>query len=240
LKRQGKMIEKEIFSKYLEEKLSIKIYLPKNFSTLYKYYICIMQDGNDYYQLGRVATYSDQLHESGEIENTVFAGIHYRDKYDRMEKYHPNGEKHEAYVKFLRFEVVPMLDELFPSFYLGATRVLMGDSLGGTVSLLTALSYPNTFGKVIMQSPLVNEKVIEAVQQANDLSMLSIYHTIGTKETNVQTTSGKIMDFLKPNRDLQHILMNKAVDYTYHENDGEHTWKQWQKDLPRALTTILR
>ena len=46
---------------------------------------------------------------------------------------------------------------------MGYGRALIGDSLGGTVSLLTALQYPHTFGKVIMQSPLVNETVLRAV-----------------------------------------------------------------------------
>ena len=38
--------------------------------------------------------------------------------------------------------------------------VLIGDSLGGTVSFMTALMYPHTFGKVIMQSPFVDETVM--------------------------------------------------------------------------------
>ncbi len=239
LRRQGTMIEKEINSKYLHETYSIKIYQPKNFSTLYKYHICIMQDGNDYFQLGRVATVSDQLHEEAEIEDTVFVGIHYKDKYDRLKKYHPKGEKNEAYMKFLRFEVVPLLDDFLPSYYLGATRVLMGDSLGGTVSLMTALTYPNTFGKVIMQSPLVEENVLSMVERAEDTSMLTLYHTIGTNETAVHTTSGEVVDFLEPNRKLHKLLLEKNTDYIYHELDGEHTWKQWQKDLPNALKTIF-
>jgi enterochelin esterase-like enzyme len=239
MKRKGTMIEKEIDSNYLNEKLVVKIYMPENFSTLYKYHICIMQDGNDYYQLGRVATFSDRLHDEFEIENTVFAGIHYKDKYDRQEKYHPNGEKNNAYMKFLRFEVVPLLDDCLPSYYLGASRVLMGDSLGGTVSLMTALNYPNTFGKVIMQSPYVDSSVLEAVQQSNDLQLLSIYHTIGKEETEVHTTAGEVKDFLEPNRKLNVLLSAKSLDYSYYELEGDHTWKHWQKDLPRALRTIL-
>lgn len=239
MRRQGKMIEKEINSEYLKENLTIKIYQPKNYSPLYKYYICIMQDGNDYFQLGRAATVSDRLHEEGKIENTVFVGIHYKDKFDRREKYHPQGAKNEAYMKFLRFEVVPMLDELLPSYFLGATRILMGDSLGGTVSLLTALTYPNTFGKVIMQSPLVNEDVLHAVLQSQDLPLLTIYHTIGLDETAVPTTDGKVLDFLTPNRKLQKIIQGTSTDYIYKELEGKHTWKQWQTDLPNALESIL-
>ena len=43
---------------------------------------------------------------------------------------------------------------------MGKGRVLIGDSLGGTVSFMTALMYPHTFGKVVMQSPFVDETVM--------------------------------------------------------------------------------
>ncbi|MBO8156306.1 MAG: esterase family protein [Bacillaceae bacterium] len=237
--RKGTMIEREIDSQYLHETLTIKIYRPENFSPLYKYHLCIVQDGNDYFQLGRLATYSDELHEEGEIEDTIFAGIHYKDRYDRREKYHPDGERNEAYMKFLRFEVVPMLDEELPGYYLGGSRALMGDSLGGTISLMTALKYPNTFGRVIMQSPYVDETVLQMVRESKDVSAMSIYHTIGLNETEVPTTDGEKKDFLEPNRELNKILREKTNEYTYYELDGDHTWKYWQKDLKRALVKIF-
>ncbi|MCP8615611.1 alpha/beta hydrolase [Salirhabdus salicampi] len=236
MKRKGTMIHKEIESKYLLETLTVKIYRPEHFSKLYKYHLCIMQDGNDYYQLGRIATFSDRLHSNKEIENTVFAGIHYKDRYDRREKYHPKGENQEAYMKFLRFEVVPLLDEEIPSYYMSGSRGLIGDSLGGTVSLMTALQYPNTFGKVVMQSPYVNENVKNAVKQSEEIAAMTVYHTIGTDEKAVQTTSDGTKDFLTPNRELRNLLMDRVDDYTYYELEGgNHTWKHWQKDMPRAL-----
>ncbi|TFB15061.1 esterase family protein [Filobacillus milosensis] len=238
--RKGTMVEKDIDSQYLDETLTLKIFKPENYSPLYKYHICIMQDGNDYYQLGRVATVSDRLHEEGEIENTIFVGIHYQDRYDRWDKYHPDGERNKAYIKFLVFEVVPLLDKELPSYHVGSCRVLMGDSLGGTVSLMTALKYPNNFGKVIMQSPYVDEQVIEAIKQSDDVNNMSIYHTIGLDETEVPTTKGDKDDFLSPNRDLNEVLSQRASDYTYKELEGKHTWKQWQKDLPNAIKTIFK
>ncbi|SEP85425.1 alpha/beta hydrolase [Piscibacillus halophilus] len=237
--RQGTMLDKEINSDYLDETLVVKIYKPKNFSSLYKYHICIMQDGNDYYQLGRAATVSDRLHEQKEIENTIFVGIHYKDRYDRWDKYHPEGQKNEAYMKFLVFEALPMLDRELPSYHVGSTRVLMGDSLGGTISLMTALKYPNNFGKIIMQSPYVDDQVIKAVNHSSEIQNMSIYHTIGLDETEVPTTKGEQDDFLTPNRELHGILKEKVNDYTYKELEGKHTWKQWQKDLPEALKQIF-
>ncbi|WP_077623024.1 alpha/beta hydrolase [Sediminibacillus massiliensis] len=237
--RKGKFLEAEINSNFLEEILTVKWYVPETFSDLYKYHICIMQDGDDYFQMGRVATLSDRLHESGEIENTVFAGIHYKDKYDRQDKYHPKGPKQTAYINFLVKEVVPLLDEKLPTYHIGGSRTLMGDSLGGTVSLMAALQYPNTFGQVIMQSPFVDDTVLAAVRESHSLGNLSIYHTIGNQESEVKTTAGEVKDFLSPNRELRTLLDNHRSSYVYHELDGAHTWKYWQKDMKRALITMF-
>ncbi|WP_067729614.1 alpha/beta hydrolase [Oceanobacillus damuensis] len=238
--RKGKMVEREIESRYLNETMTIKVYQPESFSSMYKYSICIMQDGDDYFQMGRIATLSDRLHESKEITNTVFAGIHYEDRYDRREKYHPSGEQNEAYTKFLIHEVVPLLDEMIPTYHMGQSRALMGDSLAGTLALMTAINYPNTFGKVVMQSPYVDGKVMETVKNAKDLHSIDIYHTIGEKETVVTTTDGDKADFLKPNRELHELLESKGSTYYYNEiESGEHTWKYWQKDMPRVLTTMF-
>ncbi|SET55549.1 Enterochelin esterase [Salinibacillus kushneri] len=233
------MFDKSIHSEYLNESITLRIYQPENYSSLYKYHICIMQDGNDYFQLGRAATFIDHLHERGDIENTVLVGIHYKDKYDRHEKYHPDGRKNNDYIKFLRFEVVPVLDDILPGYYLGSARTLIGDSLGGTVSFMTALAYPNTFGNVVMQSPYVDEKVMMTAKASENLSLIKIYHTIGKHETNVQTTKGGIKNFLKPNRQLSQLLQSKTSEYTYNELSGDHTWKAWQKDLPNAFISIF-
>ncbi|MEC5423577.1 alpha/beta hydrolase-fold protein [Virgibacillus sp. C22-A2] len=238
--RKGSMIEKEIESSYLKETMKLKLYQPESFSPLYKYNICIMQDGNDYYQMGRVATLSDKLHDSQEITNTVFVGIHYQDKYDRKKKYHPSGEQQDAYIKFLVNEVVPLLDDMLPTYHMGQSRALMGDSLAGTLALMTALKYPNTFGKVIMQSPYVDDTVLNAVENASSIHSIDLYHTIGTEETDVDTTDGKKVDFLNPNRKLKALLQEKGANYVYYElEDGEHTWKYWQKDMKRLLTTMF-
>ncbi|MEN2767613.1 alpha/beta hydrolase [Ornithinibacillus xuwenensis] len=238
--RKGKMLERQIESDYLNEVMTLKIYQPESFSPLYKYHICIMQDGNDYYQLGRIATFSDQLHDDAEIENTVFVGIHYKDRQDRLKKYHPSGEQYEAYTKFLVREVVPLLDDFLPTYHMGGTRALMGDSLAGTLALTIAIRYPNTFGKVIMQSPLVDDVVLDLVKQAENLHGLDIYHTIGTAETNVETTLNPDVDFLTPNRRLKDLIEQKGTTYYYKEiPEGIHTWKYWQKDMVQALKAIF-
>ncbi|WP_028782093.1 alpha/beta hydrolase [Thalassobacillus devorans] len=237
--RDGTFKDFEINSSYLDETLTLKVFLPENYSPLYKYHIAIMQDGDDYFQMGRVATLSDKLHKEKRIEDTIFVGIHYRDKFDRQDKYHPNGEKQSAYIKFLVNEVAPLLDEELPGYHMGSGRTLMGDSLGGTVALMTALKYPNTFGNVIMQSPFMNDEVMDKVQNSKDMSSLAIYHTIGSEETDVPTTDGNRKDFVTPNYELRKLLNKKPLTYIFHELDGDHTWKYWQQDMERALVTMF-
>ncbi|RDW18292.1 hypothetical protein CWR48_11960 [Oceanobacillus arenosus] len=240
MERKGSFIEKEIQSSYLNETKAVKIYLPESFSPLNKYNLCIMQDGNDYFQMGRIATLSDRLHAEGEIENTVFAGIHYKNKADRRKKYHLEGEEHEAYTNFIVREVIPMLDEIIPNLQMGRSRALIGDSLAGSFALSTAIRYPNTFGKVIMQSPYVDAALLQKVKNAANLDMLDIYHTIGTAEIEAALSDGKTEDLLTPNRELNKLLQEKNSNYFYYElENGDHTWKYWQRDMERVLITMF-
>jgi len=233
------MLEQTIESDFLKEKMNVLIYLPEAFSPMNTFHVCIMQDGDDYFQLGRVATVSDKLHDEADIEDTVFVGIHYRDKYDRRKKYHPNGEQQENYFRFLTEEVVPKLDPLLPH-QLTQSRALMGDSLAGTLALMTAMRRSDLFSKVIIQSPYVNDLVMHTVKQANTIHTLEIYHTIGTAETNVQTLVESDVDFLTPNRELYSLLKDKGPVYHYKEIEaGKHTWKYWQEDMPHALQTMF-
>lgn len=226
-------------SKELGEDVELLVYLPPSFSPLYKYTVAIVQDGRDYFQLGRIGRVADELLSKKEIENIIIIGIPYKNVEDRRKKYHPNGEQHEAYIRFLAHELVPFIDKEFPTFQMGMGRALIGDSLAATVSLMTALQYPHTFGKVLLQSPFVNEDVMQAVQNFDQPQLLHIYHVIGEEETAVKTTAGKVEDFLTPNRALSNLMKEKHFPYFYEEFAGNHTWTYWQPDLKRALKYLF-
>lgn len=232
---KGRITEISFESRELNETIQVLVYLPASYSPLYKYTLLIAQDGRDYFQLGRIGRVTEELMNSKEVENLIIVGIPYKDVQDRRKKYHPDGELHEAYVRFLAKELVPFLDTEFPTYQMGMGRALIGDSLAATVSLMAALKFPHTFGKVILQSPLVNEEVIEAVADFPHPHLLSIYHIIGTKETEVKTTTNELEDFLTPNRELNLVFESKAFPYFYEEFEGNHTWTYWQPDLHRAL-----
>lgn len=146
---KGTVREMTIHSKILNEELELIVYLPATFSPLYKYNVLIAQDGRDYFNLGRIARVVDQLLATSEIRNTIIVGVPYKSVADRRKKYHPEGEQHPLYKRFLGEELVPFIDREFPTYQMGLGRALIGDSLAATVSLLTALEYPHTFGKAV-------------------------------------------------------------------------------------------
>lgn len=236
---RGTIKDLTISSKELGEEIPLLVYLPASFSPLYKYSIVIAQDGKDYFQLGRIGRTADELLKKRDIENIIIVGIPYKDVEDRRRKYHPAGEQHEAYIRFLAHELVPFLDKEFPTYQMGMGRALMGDSLAATVSLMAALQYPHTFGKVLLQSPLVNEEVLKTVEAMEQPHLISIYHVIGKKETAVQTSANIVKDFITPNRELSKLFTDKRFPYFYDEFDGDHTWTYWQPDLKRALKKMF-
>ncbi|WP_427138427.1 alpha/beta hydrolase [Psychrobacillus psychrodurans] len=232
---KGTIQDITLFSESLQEEMQLLIYLPANFSPLYKYSVLIASDGKDYFQLGRISRIADELYEEEAIENLIIVGVPYKNVKDRRDKYHPDGSQHAAYIRFLAQELVPYIDEKYPTYQVGMGRSLIGDSLAATVSLMTALAYPNTFGKVIMHSPLVNEEVLDKVKKHEDVHAFSLYHVIGTEEKAVKTGDGLLTDFITPNRELHNLIKNKGFLTFYDELRGDHTWKLWQPDIKRSL-----
>lgn len=236
---KGTITERNFQSLELGEEMQLLIYLPANYSPLYKYSLLIAQDGRDYFQLGRIGRLADEFLFEREIENLIIVGVPYKDVADRRRKYHPDGDQNPQYIRFLAHELVPFLDKEFPTYHMGSTRALIGDSLGATVSLITAIQYPHTFGKVLLQSPFVDDTVLEMVGDFSESQLLEIYHVVGKQETEVKTTNGKVSDFLTPNRQLSKMISKKSFTYFFEEFNGNHTWTHWQPDLRRALKMLF-
>ncbi|STY43789.1 enterobactin/ferric enterobactin esterase [Listeria grayi] len=235
---QGKWIDDKLYSEYLKEELDLIIYLPPDFSHLYKYPLFIVQDGKDYFQFGKLAHFSDELVEKDEMEKAIFIGVPYKTVTDRREKYHPEGSQNDAYVKFLARELLPYVENRFPSYQMAASRFLMGDSLGAAVSLQTALRYPHTFGNVILHSPFMDDSLLTAAKKA-DPAKLKIYHVIGSKETDVHTTDDQQADFLTPNLAFTKVLTAKGFEHRSQVFEGDHKWKYWQPLVKDALRYML-
>lgn len=237
---RGTVKDINFFSNALNEELKLLIYIPANYSPLYEYNILIASDGNDYFQLGGIPRLADELIDNYMIENTIIVGVPYKNYEDRKRKYTPTGDQFEAYMRFLAHELVPYLDDEFSTAQVGGGRALIGDSMAATISLMTAIHYPNIFGKAVLQSPYVDEHVLDAVRQAQNIDVLSLYHIIGLQENKVVfKDNATIKDFLTPNRALHELIVERGIETFYEEFEGNHTWTYWKPDLKRALIKIF-
>ncbi|MDN4073646.1 MULTISPECIES: alpha/beta hydrolase [Fictibacillus] len=235
---QGTVYEETIHSKELKEDLTLLVYLPPAFTTLKKYPVLIAQDGPDYFQLGRLASLADEMIQKTEIEEMVIIGISHKRGEDRYHKYHPRGEKHHAYIRFMSLELPSYVHEKFNTFLLGSGMCLLGDSLGGYVSLTCGISFPRTFSKIIVQSPFVSKQFLEDIRSFTAYELLTVYHSVGNAENSFTSVDGTTKDFLTPNRELSDWLLNKGFDYRYEEFEGNHLWSDWQANLRAALEFI--
>ncbi len=236
MKLSGKMIDVPLTSRFLNRTLPIIAYLPPHDEPGKEYPVLIAQDGREYIQLGRLSSLADDWISKEILQPIIIIAIPYENLQSRRECYHPEGSLHRAYLETLTEEVFPAVASRFPIVSEPDGRTLIGDSLGGTLSLLAALARPDLFGNVIMQSPFVSQNMVDQILAHRESIPLSVYHSIGRHETAVKTTSGKIEDFDYYNQKLHHALCQRGMhSYSFHETDGSHTWRAWQPDLRLAL-----
>ncbi|GGE08260.1 hypothetical protein GCM10011571_06880 [Marinithermofilum abyssi] len=227
------ILKREVKSSHLGETRDIQIYLPPDYDERYHYPVLYLQDGDDYFNLGRLATRCNQMILDGEIVPIIAVAVPV-DKKKRTAEYSPVGERNKRYKSFFLEELIPAVENEFPTGGSVEDRVLGGSSLGGTVSLHLALDYPLLFQRVLSQSGAFLKATLEAIRQSPDLSHLEIYQSIGKSETAVSTHMG-ILDLLTRNREVHRALQEQEARVLYREKEGDHTWGLWQQDLPEAL-----
>lgn len=231
------IVKHTIESEYLEENREILVYLPPDYDRELTYPALYLQDGDDYLNMGRIATQCNRLILENELHPILIIAVPV-DKSRRTAEYHPSGKRHPNYLRFFIHELLPEIEANFPIEGSTESRVVGGSSLGGTVSLHLALNYPEHFRRVLSQSGAFLKTTSDQIGHADSLAHLTVYQSIGLSETAVPTHFGKI-DLVARNREVHHHLQKKRAIVHYKEKDGNHTWGFWQKDLPEALKTFF-
>lgn len=227
------IMKEELVSSFLEESRGMKIFLPPGYDERISYPTLYCQDGDDFYAMGRVATHATRLILDEGMPPMIIVGVEV-DKSNRTAEYAPEGERFHAYCEFFSKELVPYIDQHYPTRRDVDERVLAGDSLGGTVSLHLAMDHPELFRKVISLSGAFLPSTQTRLMQEKDLSRLELYMIIGEDEMTVKTERGTF-DFLSYHRVACTLLQEKKAVLSSAEKPGTHTWGLWQNELPAAL-----
>jgi enterochelin esterase-like enzyme len=232
-------IVKEVMSSSaLQEQRNLRVYLPPGYNELLSYPVLYCQDGEDFFNFGRLATHMTRLIIDEDYEPVIIVGVDV-DKKKRTSEYSPEGQRFNAYIQFFTEELIPYIEQRYPVRTELKDRVLAGDSLGGTISLHLALNSPHLFNQVISLSGAFYTSTQEILSGYHDLSWLTIYMVIGLQEDVVVTDHGTY-DFLVLNRTSKTMFQERGATVDYHEADGKHVWGFWQNALPAALAYFYK
>ncbi len=222
----------------LDKERKVRVYLPPGYNELLNYPIVYCQDGEQFYQFGRIATHANRMILDEGVEPFLIAGVAV-DVMKRTSEYAPEGERFAAYKHFFAEELIPYVERKYPIQSDPKQRIVAGDSLGGTVSLHLALDYPHLFHKVLSLSGAFFPSTQERIRSIDDLSWLQLYMLIGLDEQEVKTERGTF-DFLEANRTARALLEERRTVLHYEEKPGKHLWGFWQDQLPIGLKLLLQ
>lgn len=229
------IVKEVIESQFLKEERSLRIYLPPGYNEVLSYPVVYCQDGEEFFNFGRIATYANQLILDEGIEPFIVVGIEV-DVKKRTAEYAPFGDRHEAYVRCIMEEIIPFVEQKYRAR--ADDRVLAGDSLGGSMSLHLSLLYPGEFPRIISLSGAYYEESQEIIARASALGWLDVFMIVGLQENEYKTDHGTF-DFVDLNRRTRDLLTERGATVRYAEKEGKHLWGFWQKELPDALKYFL-
>lgn len=232
------IVKERVASDFLQEERPVRIFLPPGYQEVASYPVIYCQDGEQFFNFGRIVTHMNRLIYDEDVPPAVIVGVDV-DVKTRTSEYAPEGERFGAYCRFFAEELLPFVEARHAVRTEPSERILAGDSLGGTVSLHLALDYRSLFSQVISLSGAFLQSTQERLAGENDLSWLDLYMLIGTEETEVKTERGTF-DFLEANRQTKKLLEARSCRLTYEEKPGKHLWGFWQNELPRMMKHFLK
>ncbi|MCM3339902.1 alpha/beta fold hydrolase [Paenibacillus sp. MER TA 81-3] len=231
------IVKHDIPSNHLGGSRRVRVYLPPGYQEVLSYPVVYCQDGEDFFNFGRIATHANKLIIEDDMEPFIIVGVEV-DKKLRTSEYSPEGVRFESYTRAFAEEIVPAIEQLYPVRTDWTEVILAGDSLGGTVSLHLALMYPERFRQVISLSGAYYPSSLELMSLEKDLSWLHLFMIVGLQETEFTTDTGTY-NFVELNRNAKQVLEARGAHIQYAEHEGQHLWGFWQKHVPDALRFFL-
>ncbi len=219
----------------------VYVYLPPGYPEEDRAYAtAYFNDGRDYIELAQTPRVLDRLIDSGKIEPIIAVFVTPPDQPlpegpNRITEYSCNDD----YVAFVADELVPFVDRKFRTRRQASSRLIVGASYGGLISVYTAFRRPEIFGMAHSQSGYLSfrDGLIADVIEAGATRPIRLHVDVGTYEKTVAPNflpPGET-DFLAGNRALVEILKAKQYAYRYREVHEGHTWGNWRAHLKDGL-----
>jgi enterochelin esterase family protein len=207
----------------------VRVYLPPGYARgRGRFPVLYMQDGTQSVGLGRAAETADRMIAEGKVEPFIIVLI---DPSDRTKEYWLN----DAFADWMARTLVPLVDSRYRTRAVRDARALAGASLGGVISVWTALRHPDTFARVAGFSTAFQ---IDGGRLLSDLARLDgearrrhplrFYLDAGRYEPPIFETT----------RRANITLRARGYPVTHREEPVGHNYTAWRDRLPEAYAAL--
>lgn len=229
---QGSLSENtRITSNILGYDLQYRVYLPDNINAGDQLPTLYITDGASYAKRGRMVDALNDAISDGRIKPVIAIFVDARDP-DNLKINRRNEQFfcQKDYVDFFTTELVPAIDQTYPTSDQRDDRVILGVSFGGFNAGCFGLMATPYFGGIAMNSPAHSQFVRYLQKQYNRFGRknIKIYMSVGSKADNREAV-----------RSFRRTLKKKGYDLTYSQTHHGHNWDNWTPLLPEILETFF-
>lgn len=229
---EGKLSDDiRISSTSLGYDLQYRVYQPEGVRRSSALPTLYITDGQWYISRGKLPELLDREIVAGNIEPVLVVFVDSRNP-DNLQQNRRNQQFfcNQRYVDFFTEELLPAIDEEYPTSAVRDDRVILGLSFGGRNSACFGLMAHDSFAGIAMQSPANSEMVDELRFQymAQQKLPLKIFMSVGTVNDNTQA-----------GQQFMETLKFQEYDLTYREVNEGHDWDNWGPLLDDVLYTFF-
>ncbi|HEX8721852.1 MAG TPA: glucan 1,4-alpha-glucosidase [Pyrinomonadaceae bacterium] len=207
----------------------VQVYLPPGYAAgTARYPVLYMQDGSQFIRLARAAETAERLVSEGRVEPFVIVFI---DPADRTKEYRFDAQ----FSDWLARGLVPLVDGRYRTRADREGRALAGASLGGVVSVWTALRHPETFARVAGHSTAFQVdggRLLGELARLDDAQRrqypLRFYLDAGLFEPPIYDSS----------RRANITLRARGYPVAYREEPVGHNYTAWRDRLADAYAAL--
>lgn len=200
--------------------LRYQIYIPAGYETMEDLPVIYATDGQEYAhpEMGALPIVLDNLIADGDIRPVMAVFVDMRDPATGSNRRNSLLVANDRFQQFLVNELIPAIDQTYPTRAAADGRVILGTSLGGLHAAYTGLHHPDVFGMAAIYSPyfLAHPQVLTDFAASARLP-LKVFMMQGIYDFDVANT-----------RRLQNVLQEKGYAIEYIETSDGHSWGNWR------------
>lgn len=219
---KGYMTCVQVPSSTLRTKREVFVYTPHGYEQGKDYPLLVMQDGRECVEIMQVQTIFDNLIHEGVCRPLVCALVSPRSPHGRDKDYVYN----QGFEQFLAVELMQWLKSNYRISPKREDKAIFGYSLGGLVSVRTAVNYPHVFGLAGGESSAFWPRQGAIFHEVIDRPPFSTRFYLGCGDLD----GGEQLSYI-----MADLFRHLGVHFHFKLSVGGHDWFYWKTHLRHSL-----